>query len=58
MTTDYSNIINAFVKRGDRVRHVDYGPATVLKIKNETIWIRLDDGTEGTTSIQSLRRTR
>lgn len=50
-------IVNAMVRRGDRVRHLDYGPATVTKVeKNGAIWIRTDDGTTGTTTFQSLRK--
>jgi len=50
-------VINAVLKRGQRVRHMDYGPATITKIKKDgTIWIKTDDGTEGTVTTLCLRR--
>lgn len=48
----------AALKKGQRVRVEGYGggPAAILRVeKTGAIWVRLDDGLEGTTTIHSLR---
>jgi|SRR5579864_7147335 len=50
-------VTRAMVKVGDRVRHVDYGPATVTKVeKNGAIHIKTEAGDTGTTTVGSLRK--
>lgn len=44
------------LKKGDPVEHVTYGAAVFLRCTNDgVIWIRLEDGTEGTCDIRSLQ---
>jgi hypothetical protein len=52
-------IVASCVKKGDRVNHVDYGAAIVTKVNKKTgaITIMLPDGIDGTTTINSLRRS-
>jgi hypothetical protein len=54
----HGQIVARTIKPGLRVNHLDYGPATITKVKRDgTIYIRLDDGGfEGTTTARSLRR--
>ena len=51
-------IVSSCVKKGDRVRHLDFGEAVVAKVSKKTgvITIMLSEGIEGTTDAQSLRR--
>ena len=51
-------IVFACVKKGDRVRHIDFGLALVTKVNKKTgaITIMLPEGIEGTTTAGSLLR--
>jgi hypothetical protein len=49
-------MVKARLRRGQRVRHVDYGRCVVVKVRGDgVVVVRLADGTEGTTTIYSLR---
>jgi hypothetical protein len=47
----------ASVKAGDRLRHVDYGPVTVTRVRKSdgAVFVRDGDGIEGTVLREDLR---
>jgi hypothetical protein len=59
MEPDFRSPATLLLKKGDRVRHPDYGTATILKTVKKTgaTWIKLDsDGFEGTCCAEILLR--
>lgn len=54
----FNRVKLAQLKKGQRVTVDGFGggAATILRVqKNGAVWVRTDDGIEGTTTIQSLR---
>lgn len=49
---------STIVRRGQRVRHIEYGPSTVTRVTKDAIWIKPDAAgyQEGTCSVYSLRK--
>lgn len=54
----FPEIVAHCVRPGDRVRHLDYGNATVIRVRRDGgVVIKLDDdGIEGTCDVLSLRK--